>query len=137
MEIVARRDAAISKPPSAEQRRRLEVGEGDEIKHRHVRLVCGDCILAEADNWYVPGRLSDEMNRLLDTTDIPFGKVVQALRPRRHPLAVTALWSPDSLVIPDSLFEHRALLRAPDDRPFSEVDEVYKRALLDVAAVRP
>jgi hypothetical protein len=34
------------------------------------------------------------------------------------------------MVIPNALFEHRAVLYARDKRPFSEVDEVYQRELL-------
>ena len=37
-----------------------------------------------------------------------------------------------SLAIPDSLFRHRAVLYTWDGKPFSEVDEVYQRALLDI-----
>ena len=151
--IVARLDPGMDKPSSAEQRQRLQVGTTETVKYRHVRLLCGDRVLSEADNWYVPGRLTDEMNRLLETTDTPFGKAVKALHPFRQTFAATTLWSPlpegweqgpvaagDStrpLVIPDSLFEHRAVLFTNGNLPFSEVDEVYKRALLDFTVARP
>jgi hypothetical protein len=36
-----------------------------------------------------------------------------------------------SLAMPDALFEHRAVLYTEDGKPFSEVDEVYQRPLLD------
>jgi hypothetical protein len=42
-----------------------------------------------------------------------------------------------SLLMPDSLFEHRAVLYTKDGKPFSEVDEVYKRALLDFPPPSP
>jgi len=151
--IVAKLDATIVKPATAEQRRRLKVSEQEQVSYRHVRLLCGDHVLSEADNWYVPGRLTDEMNRLLETTDIPFGRAVQALAPYRQTFATISLWPPLAavwgrgpavstralrpLAIPDSLFEHRALLYGRDDMPFSEVDEVYKRWLLEFPAVRP
>ena len=48
--------------------------------------MCGSVVLSEADNWYVPSRLTPEMNRLLDTTDAPFGRVVQAVHFRRRTL---------------------------------------------------
>lgn len=151
--IVARLDTSIHKPPTAEQRQRLRVSETEAVKYRHVQLFCGDRVLSEADNWYVPGRLTGEMNRLLETTDTPFGKAVKSLEPYRQTFAATTLWSPLpigweygpispgdaalSLAIPESLFEHRALLYTRDNLPFSEVDEVYKRSLLDFAVVRP
>jgi len=134
------------KAPSAEQRQRLEVGPETQIKYRRVRLRCGDRVLSEADNWYVPERLTAEMNRLLDTTGTPFGKVVQPLEPYRRTFAVKLLWSPlpegwergpraapggsGPLAIPDALFEHRAVLYTRDHKPFSEVDETYERPLL-------
>ena len=60
-------------------RRRLGLAAGEPVRYRRVRLTCGGHVLSEADNWYVPPRLTPEMNRLLDTTDTPFGKVVAAL----------------------------------------------------------
>lgn len=144
--VVAHLVRDVDKPASDEQRQRLQVSEGEPVKFRRVQLLCGARLLSEADNWYVPGRLTPEMNRLLETTDTPFGKAVQPLEPSRQTFAVTLLWSPlpegwelaakpavpaaGLLAIPDALFEHRAVLYARDRRPFSEVDEVYQRQLL-------
>jgi hypothetical protein len=153
--IVARQVAGKERPPTPEQRQRLEVGLSEEIKVRHVQLLCGERVFSEADNWYVPARLTAEMNRLLDTTITPFGKVVQDLHPYRRTFAAMVLWRPlpegwesrplpvaprdaaKSLPMPDALFEHRALLYTEDGKPFSEVDEVYQRALLDFAPPVP
>jgi chorismate-pyruvate lyase len=143
--IVAERVKGVAKAPTAEQRQRLQVAADAEVRYRRVRLRCGERVLAEADNWYVPGVLSAEMNRVLDTTDAPFGKVVQALAPYRQTFEVKVLWSPlpdgwergtaapkgdGALAIPEALFEHRAVLYTREHRPFSEVDEVYERPLL-------
>jgi len=153
--IVARQVASKERPPTPEQRQRLEVGPSEEIKVRHVQLLCGDRVFSEADNWYVPARLTAEMNRLLDTTTMPFGKAVQDLHPYRRTLAAKVLWRPlpegwetrplpapprdagKSLPMPDALFEHRAVLYTEDGKPFSEVDEVYQRALLDFPPPAP
>ena len=35
----------------------------EEIKFRHVQLLCGDRVFSEADNWYVPGRLTPDRER--------------------------------------------------------------------------
>jgi hypothetical protein len=95
----------------------------------------------------VPGRLTADMNRLIDTTDTPFGKAVESLEPYRQTFAVRILWAPlpdgwerdagrlasatgGTLAIPDSVFEHRAILFTREHRPFSEVDEVYTRQIL-------
>ena len=144
--IVAERVKGAVKAPTAEQRQRLQVPAEAEVRYRRVRLRCGERVLAEADNWYVPGVLTAEMNRVLDTTDAPFGKVVQTLGPYRQTIEVKVLWSPlpegweraaaapkkdgGSLAIPEALFEHRAVLYTREHKAFSEVDEVYERQLL-------
>ena len=51
-------------------------------------------MLSEADNWYVPSRLTGEMNRVLETTAAPFGKAVMDLKPYRQTYAVDVLWWP-------------------------------------------
>jgi chorismate-pyruvate lyase len=145
--IVAEVVKGVAKVATAEQRQRLQVSPDDEVKYRRVRLLCGSRVLSEADNWYVPSRLTAEMNRLLETTDTPFGRVVQPLEPYRRTFAVHVLWSPlpegwergsglpsmgtnGALTIPEALFEHRAVLYTGEHKPFSEVDEVYQRELL-------
>ena len=89
--IVAERVPGTDKLPSPEQRRELGVTPTEPVRYRRVRLLCGAVVLSEADNWYVPGRLTPEMNRQLDATDTPFGKVVQALQFRRRTLSSTVL----------------------------------------------
>lgn len=131
------------------QRKRLGVSASEPIKYRHVRLTCGPHVLSEADNWYVPSRLTPEMNHLLETTDTPFGKAVSPLKPTRETFAVQMVWKPlpdgweihsppadhpeTELELPPILFEHRAVLFDADHRPFSEVDEHYTRDLLAFA----
>jgi chorismate-pyruvate lyase len=139
--IVAARVPNVDKPASPEQRRELGVTPTDPVRYRRVRLLCGKVVLSEADNWYVPGRLTPEMNKLLDTTDVPFGRVVQALHFQRHTLSSMLLWRPlpdgwemnanaasdgaADLSIPPKLLEHRAVLTLPDGTPFSELVETY------------
>ena len=92
--IVAEPVRAAPRPPSDEQRATLRVTLSDEVRYRHVRLRCGSVVLSEAENWYVPGRLTAEMNRQLETTDAPFGAVVRELQFQRHTLSARLLWSP-------------------------------------------
>jgi len=127
--IVAQLVTNTDKDATAEQRQRLHVASTDVVKFRHVRLRCGARVLSEADNWYVPGRLSAEMNRLLETTDTPFGVVVRPLEPYRETLAVTTFWTAGAAP-PEALFAHRAVLFTRDHVPFSEVYEVYQREIL-------
>jgi hypothetical protein len=99
------------------------------------------------------------MNELLDKTDTPFGKVVQALHFQRHTLSAKLLWQPlpeswemstdarskdaeslpwaakasehrKFLPVPSHVLEHRAVLTLPDGTPFSEVVETYTRGVL-------
>ena len=69
--IVAEVVKGDAKVPTAEQRQRLQVSPQDQVKYRRVQLRCGNWVLSEADNWYVPSRLTAEMNRLLETTETP------------------------------------------------------------------
>jgi chorismate-pyruvate lyase len=146
--IVAIRVTGASKEPSAEQLQRLDVHDASEVRYRRVELRCGAHVLSNADNWYVPGRLTPEMNALLETTDTPFGKAVQPLHPYRRTVAVTQLWTPlphgweqqqrprcrwcqrRTLAIPRDVFQHRAVLYTADHLPFSEVVETYQSELL-------
>jgi len=143
--IVAERVPDVDKAPSPEQRRELGVTPAEPVRYRRVRLLCGPVVLSEADNWYVPARLTPEMNRLLDTTDTPFGRAVQSLQFKRRTLSATALWHPlpegwemgasanvgaAALPMPPKLLEHRAILSLPDGTPFSEVVETYSANVL-------
>lgn len=146
--IVAHSVKGLDKIPTAEQLQRLQVTGASEVKYRRVELRCGSHVLAEADNWYVPSRLTAEMNKLLETSDTPFGRAVQSLRPYRRTYVVTILWSPlpvgweqglqarsqprrpRKLAIPKNLFEHRAILYTSDNKPFSEVNEFYQGQIL-------
>lgn len=145
--IVAVRLPVTPKAPSPELLQRLGVRDAADIRYRRVELRCGVHVMSEADNWYVPARLTPEMNALLETTDTPFGKAVQALHPYRRTIGVTMLWTPlphgwelqprprshpaRKLAPPAYLFEHRAVLYTAEGRPFSEVVERYRSDVLD------
>jgi hypothetical protein len=144
--IVAERVDGAYQAPMDEQRQLLGVSATEPIRYRRVRLTCGGRVLSEADNWYVPARLTPEMNRVLDTTDTAFGRAVQALEFRRRTLSAKLVWSPlpqdwemgaplperrgATLTIPHQVLEHRAVLTLPDGMPFSEVVETYTGEVL-------
>ncbi len=150
--VCARRIAGAFKEISPESRRRLAIGEDAPVKYRRVELLCGERILSDADNWYVPGRLTPEMNARLEATDQSFGSVVADLRPHRRTIAARRLWRPlpegweltappadpqaEELAIPTHLFQHRALLAKADGQPFSEVVENYRRDILNFPRAR-
>lgn len=145
--IVATNVTGTRKEPSAEQLQRLGVNKTSEVRYRRVQLRCGAHVLSEADNWYVPARLTPEMNALLETTDTPFGRAVQPLRPYRRTITVTWLWTPlprgweqershpvprrlRPLAIPKEVLQHRAVLYTAGHVPFSEVVETYQSEVL-------
>jgi chorismate-pyruvate lyase len=144
--IVAERVRDVEKAATAEQRELLGVSATEPLRYRRVRLKCGTRVLSEADNWYVPGRLTAEMNQALDSSDIAFGRAVQALQFRRRTLSAALLWSPlpqgwemsaparmkngKVLEVPAHVIQHKAVLTLPDGTPFSEVVETYTSEVL-------
>ena len=146
VKIVAHRVQGEDKPLPPDGRTLLGIGPDEPVRYRRVQLACGDTVLSDADNWYVPSRLTAAMNRQLDSTDVPFGKVVQPLHFRRQTLSAELLWLPlppgwDSgaalppessrpLAIPAHVLQHRALLYTQGNRPFSLVVESYTADVL-------
>jgi hypothetical protein len=131
------RDAPV-KPLTADQRKRLQISESEPVNYRLLKLRCGTKVVSEADNWYVPSRLTPEMNTALEKTDTPFGRTIKDLQPYRLTFEAVVHWHPPAhpegttLALPPVLFEHHAVLyRASDQAPISEVAEHYQAAVLD------
>jgi hypothetical protein len=159
--ITAARVLDVDKPPTAEQRVELGVSPTETVRYRRVKLACGAVVLSEADNWYVPGRLTPEMNKQLDGSDTPFGVVVRPLHFQRHTVSSRLLWLPlpagwemrgaggggvtgggaaavdGGQPMPPKLLEHRAILTLPDGIPFSEVVETYTDQVLAFPVTQP
>ena len=145
--IRAIRDLKTVKPADTEIRRQLQVGADEPIGYRRVQLACGEHVLSEADNWYVTGRLTPDMNHTLDTSDTPFGTAVRALNFTRKTESVSLLWAPlpsgwenamppatdpkTALEIPEHVLQHRAVLYKDGNLPFSLVVETYWRDVFD------
>lgn len=118
-----------SSSPTARIRRELSISDADRLGYRRVSLQCSGRELSLAYNWYVPERLTPEMNRALATTDQPFGRVAAPLgytRERLRGERGTADYCP-----PGTILTHRALLRLPDGRPLALVVECYTGAILN------
>ncbi len=152
-QMSAQRIRDVMKPADGAMRALLQVGADEPIRYRRVSLRCGQVELSEADNWYVPGRLTPDMTQRLDQTDEPFGKVVQSLHFQRHTQSAVLLWAPlpegwemqantsatgghRPLAIPAAVLEHRAVLTLPDGTPFSEVVETYSSNVLAFPTAR-
>ena len=106
----------------------LGVTADEPLRYRHVRLSCGDKMLSDARNWYVPARLTPDMNALLDSTNLPFGKIVAPLGFRRERLAEKR-GALDGCPA-GTILSHRAALRLADGRAIAWVQECYTRANL-------
>ncbi|CEF57013.1 hypothetical protein [Acetobacter ghanensis] len=113
------------------------------LNYRKIRLVNQGRTYSEAENWFVPQRLTKTMTEALEQTDTPFGRVVSPLRFTRQLIRRETLWSPlpelwemqpycqnqeqaeELLALPAHLFRHIALLRTHEGTPFSLVVETY------------
>jgi hypothetical protein len=151
--VTAQRVREAETPADDQVRQILVVDATEPIRHRHVRLLCGGHVLSEADNYYLPARLTPEMNHLLDTSDTAFGRAVAALRFRRITLSAELLWRPLSrdwemadalplagagpLPVPAEVLRHRAVLVLPDGTPFSALVETYTADVLAFAKAPP
>jgi chorismate-pyruvate lyase len=107
----------------AELRTILGVGPHDVLGYRHVRLACGDTVLSDAHNWFVPARLTLEMNRQLSETQVPFGRIAASLNFTREPLSAARRGDPGCPA--DAISTHRARLVLPDGHPLAYVVECY------------
>jgi len=140
--IVALQEPGDS-PPEASVLQALKAGPDTPVRHRRVKLACGDRVLSEADNWYLPSKLTADMNRTLDTSTTPFGAVVKALNFQRHTLSASLLFDPlpagwdlsappagtGAMTVPHQVIQHRAVLSAAGE-PFSYVIETYTDKVL-------
>ncbi len=155
LKMVAQRVRGQDKPLPPEAKAALGQGLGGDaagqtVRYRRVLLACGDRVLSEADNWYLPARLTPEMNRQLDQTETPFGVAVKALNFRRRNLSATLVFEPLARgwenapvgrikppEIPPQVLEHTAVLSTPDGAPFSYVIETYTGQTLTMAMPKP
>ncbi|GAA0745526.1 hypothetical protein CA233_02985 [Sphingomonas sp. ABOLD] len=122
--VVAEVDRTAQKDPTPEQRTRLGIGPDERVVYRSVVLSCAGVALSVAENWYVPARLTPEMNAALEQGDTPFGAVIRPLHPHRKPLEQVL-----GGVAPYVL-RHRALVLDGEGRALAEVVENYTPAVL-------
>lgn len=114
----------------ADVRAALQVSADAPLRYRRVQLVCGQRVLSEADNWYVPGLLTAAMNGVLDGSDEPFGRVVGPLGFQRQTLRDETFWPARHEGGRSTVLEVRALLRDRAGTPFSYVIESYQQQAL-------
>lgn len=133
MRIVAQRVRGADKPLPEAGRAALGSGADQGVLYRRVRLACGAMILSEADNWYLPARLTPEMNAALEATDTPFGVVVRPLDFHRRNLTSRTLY--DAVTTPPpQVLQISAVLSTAAGGPFSYVVETYTGDALTMAS---
>jgi hypothetical protein len=66
----------------------LWLAAGETLQYRRVRLAWGDLVVSEAENFYVPQRLPEDMRAALHDGTQPFGAVVAELSPQRTTLTM-------------------------------------------------
>jgi len=143
--ILARQVEVPDNLPAANAaRRQLGAAANEPVRHRRVELTCGDVVLSRADNWYLPSRLTAQMNIDLESTQRPFGVVVRPLAFQRRTLSARLLFNPlprgweaadpagfdAPVAIPANVLQHRAYLQTPDGRPFALLIETYSDRVL-------
>lgn len=116
--------------PGPDVRGALGLDRGARLAYRSVQLLRGNVPLAWAENWFVPDRLPAPIARALATSDVPFGRVVAPLWPRRRNLAVRFIGG-DPEGEGATVLEHEAVLSDRYGRPLCLVHERYSVVLLD------
>jgi chorismate-pyruvate lyase len=112
-----------------------------KIRFRRVRLATAGLTLVDAMNWYFPDNLDSDICHKLETTDIPFGRAISHLNPRRRTFFVwratpEQLVNRRGLIDPSSIaFEHRAVVCREDNVPLAVVHERFRSTLLLSAQV--
>ncbi|MPR07682.1 hypothetical protein [Microvirga tunisiensis] len=108
------------------------------VHYRQVWLKRGSLALAAAENWFVPQRLTADMNQILNQTDIPFGTVIAPLHPVRRTLVANAGPLADDLVEdpawfsgsahqphPEIILEHKAMILTGSGTSLALVNEFF------------
>lgn len=116
----------LNEPTIPNLREHLAVDDSVVLGVRHVSLRCNAVTLSDAWNWYVVSRLSPEMNKTLQQTDMPFGRVVSPLHFHRQTLDSRLANLPNDIVLQNSAL----LRRQSDNAPIAFVLENYRGAIL-------
>ncbi len=110
-------------PPAAHKA--LAMAQDETVHYRRVELMCGNHVLSNADNWYLPDKLTAAMNQTLEHSETPFGAAVAALHFRRRNLETRFLPPGD-----EGVLRHSAVLLTAQGAPFSFVVETYTKNIL-------
>ena len=147
--IATERVSDAEEIPTEVQRKMLAASTKDSVRHIKVRVLCGSVVLLEADNWYLPARISPQWNASIERTEWPLEAAVQTGHFRRRILSASLLWPPLPELkelasgeaqgraqsgavqpLPARVLAHHLLVLLPDGAPFGEVEENYTGGVL-------
>ena len=101
-----------------------------------MRLATAGVVVVDALNWYFPDNLSSDICEHLEKTDIPFGRAIKHLNPKRRTFLVRRC-TPEQLVDArgsidptSTAFEHRAVVYREDGVPLAVVHERFRAILV-------
>jgi chorismate-pyruvate lyase len=110
---------------------------GKTTRFRRLRLATQGVAVVDALNWYFPDNLTSDICHALETTDIPFGRAIKPLKPRRRTFAVLRA-KPEQLINAQGsinpatiAFEHRAVVYRDDNLPLAVVHERFRAVLFE------
>jgi hypothetical protein len=106
----------------------LKLDPCEGISYRHVQLMRGSLPLASAENWFVPQRLTADMNAALNRTNVPFGRVVAPLHPFRRTLAAHLPSHSEIILV------HKAVIFSNTGTALALVNESYSSDLVSFAS---
>jgi chorismate-pyruvate lyase len=107
----------------------------ERMRFRRVRLATAGIVIVDALNWFFPDALTPEICGRIDTTDVPFGRAIAHLNPRRRTFLVRRRMPDQSAdaggaIDPASIaFEHRAVVYRDDGVPLAVVHERFRAML--------
>lgn len=104
----------------------LRIREGETLTERRVALYQGSTCLADAVNWFVPARLPPEIVARLETSDVPFGRLLA-------PWGVRRLHLDASVAADATCLKHRAVVSVDNGTRVAVVEETFWPMLLDYA----
>lgn len=109
--------------------KKLNISDNNTIKIRHVHLKCAHIIYSDAWNYYVPSRLPNKTQKILLTTNIPFGRALGEKNFLRLPLS-----QQESSLKPPFILQNRAVLFDKTNHlPLAFIIENYTKNALHAA----
>jgi hypothetical protein len=99
---------------------------------RRVRLTTAGIVVVETLDWYFSDHLTPGMREALESTNMPFERVIKPLKSKRRTFLIQRC-TPEQLAEGNPVataFEHRAVIYREDDVPLALVHERFRIRLV-------